>query len=280
MMTRFCTADALDSARNEDKSVAENWKKDVVAVMSDTSEQDAATLPSATPDRHSQCDADLLDRMTIAALDGIDRAACYAVVKSALATGITANDIADHYIPALARDMGELWCSDQLSFAEVTIGVARLQSILRDLGPDWAGDRFAQSGAATILLVVAEGEFHTLGAMVMAGQLRRKGFSVSLSLGLHTADIEKKFRQTSFDAVFVSASRGEKLEKLRKIVEALRNALACVTPIVIGGTLLEIETDIAVLTGADVVTNDPDEALKLCGLTISPEKRKTRAART
>lgn len=189
-------------------------------------------------------------------------------VKAALADGTRPEDIADFYIPALARDMGDLWCVDQLSFAGVTIGVSRLQAMLRALGPNWASDNATTNENASILLIVPQEVYHTLGAIVLSSQLRRKGFSVKLILGGKPEDIADRLSRTRFDAVFISSSVGDTLELLRHIIDVIKTSSEEPCPIVVGGSILDaVEMDDATaLTGADYATKLPDEALRLCGL--------------
>lgn len=189
-------------------------------------------------------------------------------IKTALADGIRPEDLADFYIPALARDMGDLWCVDQLSFAGVTIGVSRLQAMMRALGPNWASDSATENENASILLIVPQEVYHTLGAIVLSSQLRRKGFSVKLVLGGKPEDIANRLSRTKFDAVFISSSAGETLESLRHIIDVIKTSSKEPCPIVVGGSILDVEKtdDVTALTGADHATKRPDEALRLCGL--------------
>ena len=217
-------------------------------------------------DRH--LDRSVLQAMRDSAL-GADRDACAAVLHRALDAGIARDDIADLYIPELAREMGIDWCEDSLSFALVTIGVSRLQAMLRTLGPEWVGDQSSNPAAPAIMLIVGQDVHHTLGAMVLSGQLRRRGLSVRLMLGTPMSEIADRLAMSSYDAVFISSSTGETLESLRKIVNVIRGASKNPLPVVIGGTILETQTlyDVAALTNADYATNIPSEALELCGLT-------------
>jgi MerR family transcriptional regulator, light-induced transcriptional regulator len=187
--------------------------------------------------------------------------------------GITPEEIADDYIPAVARQMGDLWCQDQIGFAAVTIGAARLQGLLRELGAEWRADGIADAGAATILVMVTADAQHTLGASVLAGQLRRRGLSVRLALGAGPEDVGQLLWNLPIDAVFLSGSLGESLESLRRVVDAVRAAALAPLPVVIGGAVLmdgALPSEIKALTGADLVTCDLDEALTLCGLTTIP----------
>lgn len=213
-------------------------------------------------------DPDVLDSLRQAALCA-ERKAGTQAVKTAIANGVRREDLADFYIPEISRQLGDEWCSDQLGFANVTIGVSRLQSMLRDLGPDWSGDKTASPDAPSIMLLVPQEVYHTLGAMVLSGQLRRKGLSVRMMIGARIEEVVDRISQTHYDAIFITASCGETLETLRRIVDVIRTSTDQTPPIVIGGSILEVETEdnVTALTGADYATSKPDRALKLCGLT-------------
>ena len=209
----------------------------------------------------------LFDLLNDAALNP-DPKSCRDAIKAALATGTPPEELADIYIPAVARDMGDRWCEDQLSFAGVTIGVSRLLAMMRELGPQWTSDNAAPAGAPSILVVVLQDVYHTLGAIVLTSQLRRKGFSVKLLLGGRAEDVAARLMRTSFNSVFISSSRGETLESLRYMIDVIKTSTDNPPPVGVGGTILDVETidDVTALTGADYATRIPDEALRLCGL--------------
>ncbi len=193
------------------------------------------------------------------------------IISAMTEAGVSVEDIADHYIPAVARLLGNQWCEDEVGFATVTIGSARLQGLLRTLGPEWRADRLADSNAPALLIAVGSNVHHTLGAMVLTGQMRRRGLSVRLMLGAEPERLGPTLRRVRFDAVFISSSSGESVDSLTQMVSAIKASTGFAPPVVIGGTIVEAQrkagVDIAARTGADFVTNDPNEALALCGLT-------------
>lgn len=210
-------------------------------------------------------DGDLVARLEVA-IRSTDREARHVLVDEMRATGIPWEEIVDHYIPATARRLGEEWCADNIGFAEVTIGSSRLQAMLRDACLSWSENRVPHPQAPNILLFLREDEHHTLGAMVAACQLRRLGASVRLALGVSEGAAADLVATKDFDAIMIAASSGEKLESVRRMVKILRTASRAVTPIVLGGTILETDRDARALTGADHATSEPEEALRLCGL--------------
>lgn len=189
-----------------------------------------------------------------------------AAISDMRSGGIALEDIIDHYIPAVARRLGEQWCEDGLGFADVTIGSARLQGLVRDLTQELPSAVPRKSGVAVVVL--AE-DFHTLGAMVLTSQLRRLGVSVRLLVGATPDLVLEELRIGRYDAVLISASHSESLVKLSRFVKNLRQQTDRNMPIVIGGPIVERSTDVAAATGADAATSNLEEALRACRLKIS-----------
>ncbi len=200
-----------------------------------------------------------------------------AAVRQAVMSGVRAEDIADFYVPKLARTFGEMWCDDELSFGEVTIAVSRLQTALRDLEAFWpCADRADRRGVAlaTLMLVVPQDVFHTLGAFVLSGQLRRKGISVKMVLGGTGRAITDELSRSAFGAIFISASQSDSLESLRRIIDAVQAATEDAPPIVIGGNILDVVSAETVMaeTGANYATGNAEEALRHCGLLLTTQE--------
>ncbi len=191
-----------------------------------------------------------------------------ALVAEMRAAGIPWEDLADLYIPEAARRLGALWCEDELGFADVTIGTARLQAMLRDTLPDPEARHPPSACGPSVLVAVRRDDYHTLGAMVTAARLRRAGVSVRLSLGQPDADIIRLLARGAHDALFLSASCSRTLDSLRELVEKVRQSVGRAVPVVIGGTILLSEGDVRARTGADLAMSDPLEALRLCGLRV------------
>lgn len=191
---------------------------------------------------------------------------CRATIVAARQRGVTEITLADQYIPAVARTLGDLWVSDHIGFVDVTIGSAKLQAMLRDLGPDWAADTIAAADAPSILLMTPQNASHTLGAVVLAGQLRRRGYSVRIVFDADRTRIAEIMDRIHFDAVFVSAAHSESLERLRRMVDFVRTLTSTHLPIVLGGTVIEASANVASLTGVDLATSNLDEAIEHCRL--------------
>ncbi|NSX53464.1 cobalamin B12-binding domain-containing protein [Parasulfitobacter algicola] len=197
-----------------------------------------------------------------------DAAATDRLFEDINASGITPEEIVDCYIPQSARFLGDQWLNDRLGFADVTIGCARLQKMLRTVPEQYDSKKYPTVRHFNALMIVPQDDDHTLGAMVATDQLRRMGGSVHLSLGQSHSEILAASECGNFDVIMISASRNDRLELILKLTDILRDSSVHLPPIVLGGTIINNARNLNSLTGVDHVTNDLHEALRLCGLKI------------
>lgn len=224
-----------------------------------------ATLAARHQISRDQVRESLLLRL-IEAVTAEDPAAAVTLIDTLRAQNVQPEVLTDLYLPAAARALGEAWERDTADFVDVTIGTMRLQAILRGLSVDEVLAAHNGPIAGSILLIVPKGEQHTLGAMVVAAQLRRRRVSVCLQIMPRTNELREVLRNRSFDGIMISVGSRENLDLAGKMVDFLKKVPECRIPIVIGGALLPRCEDLRALTGADVATNDPDVALEACGL--------------
>lgn len=187
------------------------------------------------------------------------------VARRMRAAGIAPEEISDAYIPAVARCLGVAWCEDRLGFAEVTIGTARLQAMLRDAPAAPAPAPAAVEGAGDLMVMVLADAHHTLGAMVLTGQLRRSGASVRLASG-PDPELDRVVSESDFDAILVSVARADAFDAVAATVARLRGLTGGRLPLIAGGSIMDLGADAArCLTGVDHATSDPQRALELIG---------------
>ena len=169
--------------------------------------------------------------------------------------------LADVYVPLAAQRMGDAWLDDELSWLDVTIGVGRLQSLLREIGSVWVADQAGDTGHGTVLLIVPEREQHTLGPMVTTGQMRRYGVSVCLRIAPGPNELRSLMAARHFDGVLISMATRKKIEPVAKTVKFLKSVMTQPTPIIVSGAVMSKVEDLASCTGADYASNDVGAAL-------------------
>ena len=247
------------SQRSEPGQPVENLASEALRVLA----RKRGAGPAAVVEKHV---SDLRDAVLEA--DPAERERAVAMIQK---RGVSNDELIDLYIPEVARRMGEEWVCDDSTFADVTIAVARLQGLLRKLSHDTPSHRaFGDDGVA--VAVIAD-DFHTLGAMILTAQLRRLGVSVRLMLDVSADDVpDLSDDEDRYDAIMISASHVETLDKIRKFVEKIRRSRAGRSvPIVVGGPILAARADVRSATGADFATSDVVEALRLCQLRVSQD---------
>jgi methylmalonyl-CoA mutase cobalamin-binding subunit len=182
--------------------------------------------------------------------------------------GLDDAEIVDSYIPAAACQLGADWMENRRSFAEVTIGTARLIRTVRDISAGWNADAAADWRAPVMLMVVPEAEQHRLGAMVAASRFRRLGVSVQMLLGASNAEVLDRAEKGAFDIISFSLATRARVEETRRLIHMMRASLSPLPPLVVGGAIGLGAEELRAHLGADHVASDPEEALRLCGVSI------------
>ncbi len=165
-------------------------------------------------------------------------------------------DMADIYIPEVARHLGRAWEQDRVSFAEVTVGLSRLHTLLHEVQADWVADSADRSRMSATLLIVPPQEQHTLGAMILASQLRRKGVSVCIRIAPGMNDLSSLVADGRFDAAMVTLGSKDRLETCAKLVKTLKTMTKGLLNVAVGGAVVDENRDVLLDAGVDVVTND------------------------
>lgn len=199
-----------------------------------------------------------------AAACAVDGVALSEVVRKMRKARVSAAQIAEHYVPVVARRLGDAWIEDRIGFLQTSIGSVRLQGVLRELGDEWGVSTDAVvSDRAAYLVAVPQGFQHTLGATVLAGQLRHRGISVQLRYNLTPEILRMDMQRCVFRGVLLSAHDDQELASLRafalEVAKFDRN-----TPVIIGGHSLERAEHIKTRTTADLATCDIGEAVAFC----------------
>lgn len=159
----------------------------------------------------------------------------------------------------VARQLGEMWTSDEVSFVEVTLAVSRIQRILFELcEPPVSRD----GGNFTVLMTAAPGEQHTLGMHMAAEAFRQAGIEVVSLVPSVISEIESVVRANRYDLIGFSFGSESLLDDLASAIEATR--VASQQPdvkIVVGGPATALVGGAKSRLGADLIVRDIPEAI-------------------
>jgi methanogenic corrinoid protein MtbC1 len=168
-----------------------------------------------------------------------------------------------HVLAPAARHLGDLWLADVADFTEVTVGLCRLQQLLRELGAEFTSEDAHFVSGHRALVVPAPGEQHAFGAQMVAQFFRRAGWEVHSEAAVENAQVIRLVRREAFDVVGFSISRESAVAPLGTLIGAVRrasrNRRVC---ILVGGTLLLSRPDIVAAVGADATAKDGPHAVE------------------
>lgn len=167
-------------------------------------------------------------------------------------------------ITQAARRLGELWEEDRCDFAQVTIGLGRLQQIVRALSPSFQTASVSRSAHAdTVLLLPAPGEQHTIGLVILAEFFQREGWQVAggpVSTGYDAADL---VRGAWVDIAGFSIGSIKHVDGLTACINAVRRASRNrYVGIMVGGPLFLRRPDLVTRVGADTTAPDAPSAIR------------------
>ncbi|NHB76969.1 cobalamin B12-binding domain-containing protein [Rhodobacter calidifons] len=167
---------------------------------------------------------------------------------------VTAAAVACGYVPEAARLLGEQWEADEISFVDVTIRAERLHEIVRRVDEDF--DVVRPATDLTALVLVAEAEQHTLGAFVLALQLRAAGFGVVVRVAPVASELTQLLSASRFDLALVSLGCTAAMESGMALIRTLRLLSREDICIFVGGAIPVPDDRLLQDSGADRVVRD------------------------
>lgn len=188
--------------------------------------------------------------------------------------GIPVEVLFTDLLSLVARHLGALWEADLCTFSDVTVGVGRLQQILRDIGPGLIARPHAAQPPLSVLLLPAPGEQHTFGLLMVSEFFRCAGWDVAGGPA-QSLDPAAAVRRDWYDVVGFSLAAEMHLPRLASAIAAVRKA--SVNPhvgLLLGGPLFASRPELATELGADAVAVNgslaPEIAAKLVETRVSP----------
>ena len=186
-----------------------------------------------------------------------DDALAISCVHAMCARGISIERIYLDLLAPAARYLGDLWNEDLCDFTEVTVGLGRLQRVLRELSPEFGHLVEHPANGRRVLLLPSPGEQHTFGLVMVGEFFRRAGWDVAggpWEAGEEAVDL---VGAEWFDVVGFSLGAEIHLDALRDCIRAVRSA-ACnpALAIMVGGPMFSEHPEYVAQIGADAMAAD------------------------
>lgn len=190
-----------------------------------------------------------------------DEAMLANILEAMRGRGLSVEHLLIDLLAPAARHLGHMWTEDLCYFTDVTIGLGRLQRMMRELSPAFGTEVAHPPNGRRALLVRAPGEQHSFGMSMVAEFFRRAGWEVvSGGEGADTDPITA-VRREWFDVVGFSAGSEARLDWLPSCIAALRRA-SCHrgVAVLVGGPAFTLRPQLVRQVGADATTADGSEA--------------------
>ncbi len=160
-----------------------------------------------------------------------------------------------------ARIMGDMWLADECSFIDVTIGLARLQQIVRDLSADFEPELDEARPRRRALLMPAPGEQHSLGIAMVEQFFRRAGWEVAAS-PQNASELLGTVRKDWFAMVGFSVGCVELIDSLQTVIRSMRHTSRNPDLVVmVGGAAFSDQPELVSRVGADAMAVDGRQAV-------------------
>jgi MerR family transcriptional regulator, light-induced transcriptional regulator len=195
-----------------------------------------------------------------------DNSAPAAHVSSRLEAGESLESLYLNLLEPAARQLGTLWETDECNFIDVTIGVGRLQQIMRNHSAT-----FLEHEQPTVpscecrraLLMPAHGDQHTFGVGLVAEFLRRADWEIlGWPMVTEERDLLSLVRNEWLAFIGISAAAEVNLAGLTSKIKRFRSfSKNPNVKILVGGHIFTNNPDLVTQVGADATATDARQAL-------------------
>jgi MerR family transcriptional regulator, light-induced transcriptional regulator len=196
---------------------------------------------------------DAFTALTLVADDG----AVIAYVDRLLSEGTSVASIYLDWLAPAARKLGEQWETDATDFASVTLGVSRLQRIMRRLDERFFNEVHTADGGESALLTIIPGEQHSFGLSMVAEFFRRAGWNLCTGPFASHHELTSLVQQQWFDIIGFSVSSDRRLDALKQDIRDIRrDSRNPHIGIMLGGPMAMSDPELVTSMGADMMSVD------------------------
>jgi methanogenic corrinoid protein MtbC1 len=187
-----------------------------------------------------------------------------ALVEQYLDDGHSVESIYINLLAPVARYLGAEWEEDNCDFVDVTMGLWRIQEVLRDLTARIPPKARAFDGKRTALFSTMVGDQHSFGTLMIAECFQRSGWYVDALIDPSQSDLTHKVANTYFELLGLTISNSQSPETLSQLIKGLKSVSK--NPgiiIMIGGREVNDNPQLVEQCGADASALDATQALKV-----------------
>lgn len=173
------------------------------------------------------------------------------IIENVMRRGIGVDRILVELLAPAARELGLDWVDDRIDFVQVSMGLWRLQEVMRELTARIPREGI-QGTSRTALFLAMPGDDHVFGAAMVHECFGMAGWDADLLVGPTRGDLLDHVAGSHFDLVGLTVTCDCHVEPLPALIRAIRsvsmNPHLCV---MIGGRVPMLDPGLAKRAGAD-----------------------------
>ena len=205
----------------------------------------------------------------------LEAAALLEEVDGFIAKGASVETICLDLLAPAARKLGELWERDECDFLDVTMGLWRLQEVMREVAARSPVELAGMALPFSALFTPMPGDHHNFGTLMLEEVFARGGWRSEALVKPERRELLDRLARQPFDLLGLTLARDCPSAALSNLIRAVRNVSANPHIIVlVGGRMINENPGMAMEVGADGTGADALSALELANGLV-----KTAAAR-
>ncbi|QIQ85433.1 cobalamin-dependent protein [Erythrobacter sp.] len=161
-----------------------------------------------------------------------------------------------------ARTLGEMWDRDECDFIDVTMGLWRLQEVMREVAMRVPGDSQPTLGRKVALFSAMPGDVHSFGTLMIEEVFARAGWESEALVKPERRELLDRLSRKSYDLVGLTVARDCPSSALANLIKAMRSVSA--NPhiaVLVGGRVINENPSMVAEVGADGTGIDARAAL-------------------
>lgn len=186
------------------------------------------------------------------------------VVEGFIARGIAIESIFVDLLAPSARRLGQHWEEDECDFLDVTMGLWRLQEVMRQVALRFPADDSDGDRARSALFSPMPGDRHALGTLMIEEVFARAGWQTEALIEPKRKELLQIIAERHFDVIGLTVSCDCTNANLSDLICSIRSVSR--TPgvqVFIGGRMVNANPGIVDEVGADGTAPDARSALVL-----------------
>jgi methanogenic corrinoid protein MtbC1 len=185
-------------------------------------------------------------------------------VDAFIAKGASVETICLDLLAPAARKLGEMWERDDCDFLDVTMGLWRLQEVMREVAARSPVEMGGMVLPYSALFSPMPGDHHNFGTLMIEEVFARGGWCSEALVKPERRELLDRLARQPFDLLGLTLARDCPSAALKNLIKAVRNVSANPRIVVlVGGRMINENPRMATEVGADGTGADALAALEL-----------------